>query len=312
MTSRERIQKSPEELADEFKALLSDNASQSVKLAARVNDLVKDAAQAVAESGREPADTTQLLNRWLDYQLRSYAIVSKHALSMAHGLVSAAQNAVVGSEAAEAAPVQRIDLQVKGHIGEVVVAPFLVHNHYDREVTVGFEATALLSATGRSLEATYVKFEPYRASLEAGEQVVIQAIIAVTDEFEPGQTYVTTIRVLGFDAQDVVLALSVEQAQAPADRAQRDEAPLADGARVPLASGDLRSVLRLARGWPVNHGPDGSSNPRAIHSALSGERIDGHALRPSPDVPAAGHGQLRCPCRRRLGRRRLRRGGRRR
>lgn len=206
--------KSPEEFVEQLKELVAANVAGNAQLVTRFNDFIRDAAKAVG-AGRagEPADAAALLSRWLDFNLASYSVVSTHGLALLNGLLSAAENALIpkapSAPGARPTPEPRVELRLEGRPGDRVTSAFLVENHFDRPLDVAFESGDLIPATGASLPAALIAFEPAMLAIAPRGQAVVQAAVTITRDFVVGQTYTTTIRLLGFHPKEVGLSVTV-------------------------------------------------------------------------------------------------------
>lgn len=214
-----------EHFIDELKTLLTRSIEGNTQLASRLSALAQEAAK-----GGLPADANELFARWLDFNLASASLLNKHSLSALHGVLDAAERSLLGRDvpvvhdgpaptapsATPAAPPAgttpgAIDLHVEGEPGETVRAPFLIANDYDRALEVAFEASGLRSDAGATIAVDRVSFEPPTLSLGKGQRVV-QAAIAIPGDAVRGATYRGEIRVKGFQARTIALALTVRAA----------------------------------------------------------------------------------------------------
>lgn len=226
----------PETYVEELKRLAANHVARNVELAARVSALAKEVTSSAASA---PAATpAEVLSRWLDFNVASYEALSTHSLALLDGLVAAAERTLLPSsdfERGEPVPAgapgaaDRVELRLSGRRGDRVVAPFMVENRYDRPLEVGFHAGELAADGGAPLPGTLVEFEPATVSLAPRSEAVVQAAVTITDAFAVGETYRTTIRLMGYQARDVALTISVlppEKEAGPATRpAARKRAP---------------------------------------------------------------------------------------
>jgi hypothetical protein len=201
--------RSPEAFAEQLKTLAAANVAGNVELMARLNALVKLAAKSAAS--QEQPDSTDLLARWLDFNLASYTILTNHTLSTLNDLISAAERSLMGGGALP--PVMpgaaRIDLQLEGRRGQQVNSPFMVENQYDTPVDVSFEADPLTAEKAPPVPSTAVAFEPPKVTVPPHGRAVASAVVNVSDEFMIGETYRTTVRVLGFEGREIGIALNI-------------------------------------------------------------------------------------------------------
>ncbi len=267
-----------EQFIDEIKTLLTRSVEGNTQLAARLSALAQQAAK-----GGLPTDANDLLARWLDFNLASASLLSRHSLTALHGVLDAAERSLLGRDVpvvhdgpAPATPgadapagstkggaaAGAIDVHVEGDPGETVRAPFLIANEYDRTLEVSFEATPLGADGGATIPVERIGFEPATLSLGKGQRVV-QAAIGIPGDAVRGATYRGEIRVKGFQARSIALALTVRAADAqggggathqhrsspgPTGKARgaggRSAAPRAAGAARPTRSGGKRNGPR--------------------------------------------------------------------
>ena len=206
--------RSPEDVVDQLRELLTTSAVGNAQLMARFNDFLRDVTREVGR-GERP-DAAELFSRWLDFNLASYSILSKQSLALMDGLLSAARTTLIPSSAAGAsaptsAPTEepRVELRLSGRQGERVATGFVIENHFDNPLDVSFECDDLTPASGKSLPATLVVFEPSRLAIPSRGQAVGQVAIALTTEFVVGETYSSTIRLLGFQGKEIGLYVTV-------------------------------------------------------------------------------------------------------
>lgn len=207
-------QKSLEEFGEQLKQLIAANLAGNAQLLTRLNNLIKDAASAVrADRPREAADAASLLSRWLDFNLTSYSVLTTHGLALLNELLAAAESALL----AKPPPAQetgvktqpRVQLRLSGRPGERVTSGFAVENHFDHPLAITFACSDLTAATGESLPAKLVEFEPANLTIPPHGEAVAQVAVVISADFVAGQTYATTIRFLGFDAKEVGLSITV-------------------------------------------------------------------------------------------------------
>ena len=144
---------------------------------------------------------------------KSYSLVNVQGLALLNGLLSAAERALIPTTASApdtpGMPAPRIELRLSGRHGERATTRFAIENHFDRPLAVAFQSTDLISKTGTSLPASLVSFEPATLVVEQRGEGVVQATVAITTDFEVGQTYTATIRLVGYEAKEVGLSVTV-------------------------------------------------------------------------------------------------------
>jgi hypothetical protein len=201
--------------ADEFlarlKELVAANVAGNTQLATRLRDFIQEVLKAVGtDPAGERTDAEALLSRWLDFNLASYSVVSNNALSLLNGLLSAAESTLIPkAAAARPFPAPRVELRLSGRHGERATSSFVLENFFDRPVAVTFEAADLVPDTGPPLPGSLVSLEPAPLVIPPRGQAVAQAAVSITPDFLVGQTYITTIRLLGFEAKEVGLSVTV-------------------------------------------------------------------------------------------------------
>lgn len=206
----------PADVVDELRSIVAANVAGSVELVARLNAVVRRALADAPEA--PPPDAADVLDRLLDAGLSSYAEVNKHALALLDGLVSVAERALL--PAPPKAVATPVDVRLDGRVGERVPCPFVVENQYDQPVDVTFRASPFVAPGRADVPESAVDFEPRRLRVPASNSAVATAVIAVGDEFVPGVTYVTTVKVVGFEGREVGVALAVLDAAEPPAVAQ--------------------------------------------------------------------------------------------
>jgi hypothetical protein len=207
-------QKPLEEFGERLKHLVAANLAGNAQLMTRLNSFIKDAATAVqANRPGEATDATALLSRWLDFNLTSYSVVSTHGLALLNELLSAAEGALLPKPppVAESSPgsQSRVELRLSGRPGERVTSGFAVENHFDHPLSITFECADLTPASGQSLPAALVEFEPANLIIPPHGEAVAHVAVVTTGDFAIGQTYTTTIRLLGFDRKEVGLSITI-------------------------------------------------------------------------------------------------------
>jgi hypothetical protein len=207
-------QKSLEEFGEQLKQLVAANLAGNARLLSRLNDFMKEVASTFsAARPRETTEPAALLSRWLDFNLKTYSVLSTHGLALVNEILGAAESALLRKSAAAAetgAETQpRVELRLTGRPGERITSGFAVENHFDRPLAITFTCTDLTPATGEALPAELVAFEPANLTIPPHGEAVAQVAVVITSDFVVAQTYTTTIRFLGFDAKEVGLSITV-------------------------------------------------------------------------------------------------------
>jgi hypothetical protein len=205
---------STDEFVERLKSLIIAHAAGSNQLLTRFSHFVQEASQAVGSAPtRERTDAQTMLSRWLDFNLASYSVMSTSSLALLNGLLAAAESTLIPKPAPAPAtgPSQatRVDLRLSGRHGERATSAFALENHFDLPLTVMFEWGDLVSESGSSLPASHLSFEPASPVIPPHGQAVVQAAVSITKEFTVGQTYTTTIRLLGSEAKEIGLSITI-------------------------------------------------------------------------------------------------------
>ncbi|MFL5605068.1 MAG: hypothetical protein ACJ8AD_01355 [Gemmatimonadaceae bacterium] len=207
---------SPEVFVEHLKSIVATSVAENVQLATRVGALlVKTTATMAAAGPAQLMDPSASLARSLQLTLESAAIVNAHTAAMLNELVSLAERASaqpLATSAATPGPTASTaptELQLESAPGERAVGRFAVDNQYDFPVQVTFGVSELAPAHGPSLTGTHVTLDPIQAVIGAKASVIVEVSIDVDEAFIAGETYSGTIRIVGFQAPDIVLRLSV-------------------------------------------------------------------------------------------------------
>lgn len=224
MSSTTSQQTDPQSVIDDLRVLLARNVQDNLRLAQRFGGLIKDATEqfgVTAKVGGLPR-SNDLLARWLDLNFAFYSSLTNHGVAFLDDLLSAAaQNlgvrtmhadeaAAPESQARTAAtPVSRLELNLSARIGEMAIAPFVIDNQESTQAEISFHASDFISSKGETVLADGVSFDPARLSLGSKEQAIVKAIVTTNDSFRVGETYVTTVSILGFQAKQIILVLTI-------------------------------------------------------------------------------------------------------
>jgi hypothetical protein len=205
---------SPDEFIERLRELVAANIAGSTQVVARFSDFIQEVFKAVGtDPAGERTDAKALLSRWLDFNLASYSVVTTSSLALLNGLLSAAESTLIPKAAPAPGtmpfPAPRVELRLSGRHGDRATSGFVLENYFDRPLVVTFESADLIPETGPPLPAALISFEPATHEIPPRGQVVIQAAVSITPDFVVGQTYTTTIRLLGFEAKEVGLSVTV-------------------------------------------------------------------------------------------------------
>jgi hypothetical protein len=220
--------KSPEEFVEQLKELVATNIAGNAQLLSRLTTFVQEAVKSAGSGSREPLNGAALLSRWLDFNLASYSLVSSHSLAIMSGLLTAAEAALL-PKGASGAPrpggAPRVELRLEGRPGDRVTSAFMVENHFDHPLEVSLASRELVPASGATLPASLVAFEPATLSIGPRAQAVVQIVVTITRDFAVGQTYLTVVRLVGLHAKEVGLAIAVLPPARPESAPASAEAP---------------------------------------------------------------------------------------
>lgn len=205
---------SPDEFVERLKEIVATNVAESTRLVSRFNDFVRVALQSAGARGAGGrADSEELLSRWLDFNLESYSVMNAQSMLLLNGLLSAAENTFIPKAPPRtgsiATPSQRVELRLSGRHGERATTGFVIENHFDRPLAITFQSTELVPAAGAPLPASRVSFEPATLQITPRGQGTVQVAVRITTDFVVDQTYAAAIHLVGFDAKEVGLSVTV-------------------------------------------------------------------------------------------------------
>ena len=170
MAAERKYEKTPEEFVNAIETILSANVSKSIHLMTHATDLIKNTVKTVSSPGRASMDGSKVLERWLNFNVASFSVISDHALSMLDKLITVAEGAIVGNIPRKRSAEKQVDIEIAGQQGEKCCAVFLIQNHYDHALDISFETTPLVAESASTLSNAYVTFDPSSTSLEPAEQ----------------------------------------------------------------------------------------------------------------------------------------------
>lgn len=193
-----------------------------MRLVNRFGGLIKEATDQIGDvsEGGLPKGN-ELLGRLLDLNLAFVTLLSDYGISFLDDLMSAAeQNLGVRPKTKEsrytaqeirvsAEPVSGIELNVKARIGETAVAPFVIKHQQTVTTGVTFQASNLVSGTGHSVSSDCISFEPAALSLHPNQQAVVKVKVQPDNRFRVGESYASSITVLGFDTSQISLVVTI-------------------------------------------------------------------------------------------------------
>lgn len=212
MSTRVSQARTAAEVVEQFRELLATNAADGVQLSGRLRALIGEFSASASRGER--VEPTELLWRWLDFNLAAYGVFSKQSVALLEGLLAAAEATLIPAEQRAAAARQdaRVELRLAGRAGERVATSFVLENHFDRPVDVTFACDELASDAGGALPGSLVAFEPPTLAIPPRGEAVGTVIVSLSGEFTPGQTYTTRIRLLGFPERELGLSIRVLEA----------------------------------------------------------------------------------------------------
>jgi len=207
-------QTSPDEFVEHLKKLVAAQIAGSNQLLIRFSKFVQEASRTINADLKEGRpDAQALLSRWLEFNLASYSVVTTNSLALLNGLLSAAERTLVVKPvpAPSVAPgPPRVELRLSGRHGERASSGFTVENHrFDVPLVVTLECDNLTSGAEPPIPGSQVQFDPGRLEIPPRGQATVTVAVLVTNDFKVGETYTGTIRLLGFEAKELVLALTV-------------------------------------------------------------------------------------------------------
>ncbi len=230
--------KAAEAIIDDLKSVIARSISGNLEVAGRVRSLV----QALVNTPPSPPATLnprENVSKLLDFNVASLRVLTEHVLGAINEIVDQAETSLLGERrprpaaapngGAVAAPPaagagQAIEIVMSGAIGDRASSPFLIENHYDRDVDVTFEIVAPGAGATPKIPSGALQVEPSRASLPARGQAIVYATVEISESFKPGSSYHGAIRILGFESRPIRVRLDV-LAAAPKQTAPKPAAP---------------------------------------------------------------------------------------
>jgi hypothetical protein len=107
-----------------------------------------------------------------------------------------------------------------GKHGESPTNGFLVTNNRDEFIQVRFELTEITSEDASTRFSAAAKFTPESCQLASRSQQMIQCSIPLTEQFQPGQTYRSQIRVVGYPEMTMPVSIAVDEAAEPSKQSR--------------------------------------------------------------------------------------------
>jgi hypothetical protein len=125
---------------------------------------------------------------------------------------------VVLSKPAEPSPQaarQTPALLFHGKHGEAPTNAFVVTNNRDEVIQVRFELTEVVGDDSSTRFSAVAKFTPESCQLGPRSEQVIQCSVPLTEQFQPGETYHSQIRVVGFPEMTIRVSIQVDETSEP-------------------------------------------------------------------------------------------------
>jgi hypothetical protein len=206
--------KTPEVLMEDLREIIASNVAGNVQLLTRVGSLLGNSARAATTMPPRAPDASRLVAQGLEAAIASSAIINAHSLAMLNELVAIAERtlATAVEERPPGAATPTVDapsdVDLEGRVGQVVTGQFAVDNEYDSPVQVSFTVGAPAANT-QALPLEYVTLSPRRAVIPAKGSTSVLVTVDVGEKLIVGRTYAASIRVVGFEAPEVRLRLTV-------------------------------------------------------------------------------------------------------
>lgn len=199
---------------DELRAIVASNVAGNVQLLTRLSALVANTARAASTMPTSAADPSRVVAQSLEAILESSAVVNRHTLAALNELVTVAEHALEVVPSASSAPNTTAgldmpaDLHLEARIGSQASGRFAIDNEYDSPVQVSFSVAGPSAGSESALPIKYVTLDPTRAVIPAKGTTTVGVTIDAADELIVGRTYAARIRVVGFEAPDIILRLT--------------------------------------------------------------------------------------------------------
>jgi hypothetical protein len=212
--------KTPEVLMEELRAIVASSAAGNIQLMMRVGALLTRSAHTVTAASTQAPDPAVAFAHGVDVLLRSAAIINSHTSAMMNELLAIAEQALVapasaGTSPRDGMPDRPVELRLVGRVSERVTGQFAVDNEYDSPLQVSFSAGSLVSSRGVTPSSGRVALDPTRTVIAAHGAAIVSVAVDITDDFTAGETYSSTISVVGFQTPDVRLQVVVSEEAAP-------------------------------------------------------------------------------------------------
>jgi hypothetical protein len=99
-----------------------------------------------------------------------------------------------------------------GKHGEAPTNAFVVTNNRDEFIQLRFELTEVVSDDSSTRFSAPARFTPESCQLAPRSEQMIQCSVPLTEQFQPGETYHSQIRVVGFPEMTIRVSIQVDEA----------------------------------------------------------------------------------------------------
>lgn len=242
-----------------YKALVRRNWQANLLLLGRAGELMRRGAS--VQAGSEPVganDVRALVDDWTRLNLSFYSQLNEQNLRYLNSVVSSAGTRPAAAPASTPIPAatkpaatpapKAAGIVLGGRRGEVLRTAFQLENGTALPASVSFELQDFVSASGAKAGAACLSIDPAATVLEPGAERLVRIAVRLGDEFKPGQSYDSTIRVVGFPNKMIRLRVDVSAdpavASAPAKVSRRPKRAAAASAR---RSAKKKSVKKVGK-----------------------------------------------------------------
>jgi hypothetical protein len=200
----------------ELRAMLKDltvrKINSDIKTVQAHSELSRHLLRARRDDAASNAELKSVLREHLEY----YGAVVEMSQRFHERLLDQLQKGTMPGK-----PADRLTLNITARRGALVRAPFKIANSRAEPISISCSASPFVSEKGDHLVASAISFDPPRRDIAPKSETVFEAVLPVSEDFEPGKTYFATLTADGVEAMSILLRLTVEESLT------RNEVPVA-------------------------------------------------------------------------------------
>jgi len=112
----------------------------------------------------------------------------------------------VDASSPKASPPQRLEMELRGFVGQNITSSFVVENKRTERVEISFLVSEFAGPTGTAPFRPPLQLKPPRFTLDPREEYAVTLMLPLLPElFAPGQHYTANIIVRGYDDMELIL-----------------------------------------------------------------------------------------------------------